>query len=135
MPFETVDCSSWEDLMAALRRRDGVPLDPAYRGQSSPSWPLVAPSRRDEFKRTMDYRKRGTPAKFRRDASPGGQINYFRKLATGLPGVDVTSLNEIDLAALARHNGLCSDLLDWTSRTWPHFLPLLALSIKRTRAA
>jgi hypothetical protein len=43
-----------------------------------------------------------------------GQLEAFRRFATGLPGPDISNLGRNDLEAVARHNGLCSNLLDWT---------------------
>ncbi len=42
------------------------------------------------------------------------ELNKFKHLATGLPGVDTSAMSETEWWILGRHHGLRSPLLDWT---------------------
>jgi FRG domain len=119
MPIERIKCT-WNDFREQLRARDGSPRDPIYRGQAKPEWPLVPPSKRLNWDSYLQLRKIAAknpslgPAPNFDSANYAGQLKYFRHLATGLPGADISELSEGDLEAIARHNGLCSNLLDWS---------------------
>lgn len=109
----TETCNRWEEFFEAVRLIDGAPLDPIYRGHAECTWALVSPSARGWFEQVNLFRSRGQDVRSGGPA-PSGQIHYFERLATGLPNVDLTALDPIDVEALARHHGLCSNLLDWT---------------------
>lgn len=107
-----IDCTSWDAFIALMRPGNGSPLDPVYRGHAQENWPLVAPSQRSRFeqaKRLPDAKIDGA------NRSLMGQWKAFRELSKGVPGFDPSRLDDLEIQALARHNGLSSNLLDWTS--------------------
>jgi FRG domain len=119
MEIHRIGCS-WEGFRTELRKRDGSPLSPVYRGQAKASWALVSPSKRLHFERMKGHKRLAeknpefdVQAQYDRGMFDG-EVKLFSRLATGIPGPDVTKLAFDDLEALARHNGLCSNLLDWS---------------------
>ena len=101
----TLRCS-WVDFHTVFRRGRGQPMDALYRGQADAGWALVSPLRRGQFEQWM-----AAPAALAEGAGRWGwpnegQLRYFRALSTGLPGVDIKCLDDKELAALARHNGI-----------------------------
>lgn len=109
----TKNCDSWEDFCKEVRLTVGAPIDPIYRGHGDSKWPLAPPSAREGLKQFENFKKAGRDIPLGGPSSPG-QFKYFKHLVTGLPGVDISALEEIDIETLARHHGLCSNLLDWT---------------------
>lgn len=113
--WRIIKCHTWEEFLPAVRMQDGAPVDPIYRGHASVDWALVAPSQRHAFQQVTSLLKHGQDVKFGNNSRYKGQIGAFRRLATGMPGVDLRGLDEVEIEALARHNGLVSNLLDWTT--------------------
>ena len=108
---QVVRCKSLQEFRAALRPPGGHPIYPLFRGQANDGWPLVAPNARF---RHSQCKAMGKTVRVDGKSIGKGQITYFRHLAIGMPGVDIEGMGDIDIEALARHNGLCSNLLDWS---------------------
>jgi FRG domain len=108
---EIIECKSWNEFSQVLHAGRPQPIDPLYRGHSDASWALVPPSQRSRHQMLKKLGRTGSDYPLK---NWEGQWKLFRYLATGMPGPDITTLDELEVKALARHHGLVSDLLDWT---------------------
>ena len=122
---KTVPCN-WDQFGASVRLQDGAPIDRLFRGQADASWALVSPIARgrfDQFRRSPKFH-----SSVRTDGKSlgSGQIEHFKILATGLNGVDLRPASQLGWEALARHNGLTSNLLDWSDS--PYIAAFFAFS-------
>ena len=111
--IQVVRCKSWEDFIESVRDTRAPLLGRVFRGQKEARWELQ--SKWDRYAEQQDVAGENRRAIVGRNETPDSLLDRFKSYCVGTTGFDTSSMGRDQWMALARHHGLITPLLDWST--------------------